>query len=50
MVAKGKKLSVRDAITAAFAAGYAIGEVIDDGTGLSDTISDWAAEHFPWPW
>jgi hypothetical protein len=45
-----KALSTKDALVGAFWVGVAIGEAIDEGTGLSDTISDWAADHIPWPW
>lgn len=44
-----KPVSAKDAVVAAFAVGYAIGEVLDEETGLSDSISDWAAENIPWP-
>jgi hypothetical protein len=46
---KGKPVSVGSAASAAFAVGYAIGEKLDDELGLSDTISDWAADNIPWP-
>jgi hypothetical protein len=49
-IVTARALSVKDALLGAFAVGYALGEAIDEGTGLSDTISDWAAEHIPWPW
>ena len=45
-----RAVSVKDALLGAFFVGYALGEAIDEATGLSDTISDWAAEHIPWPW
>lgn len=43
------KPSVKDLLAGAFAVGFAIGEAIDEGTGLSDEVSDWLAEHIPWP-
>lgn len=44
-----RKPSVKDLLAGAFEVGFAIGEAIDEGTGLSDEISDWLAEHIPWP-
>lgn len=49
-IVSARAVSTKDALLGAFFVGYALGEAIDEGTGLSDTISDWAAEHFPWPW
>jgi hypothetical protein len=37
------------AAVAAFEVGYALGTKIDEAAGLSDKISDWAAENIPWP-
>jgi hypothetical protein len=48
-VNKGKPVTPAKAAAAAFAVGYALGEKIDEETGLSDKISDWAADKFPWP-
>ncbi|WP_143138772.1 hypothetical protein [Lentzea waywayandensis] len=49
-VRKGGKVSPSQAILGAFLVGYALGEKIDEGTGLSESISDWAADNIPWPW
>jgi hypothetical protein len=38
------------AVAGSFAVGFAVGTELDKGLGISDKISDWAAEHFPWPW
>ena len=46
---KGKS-TVGGLLVGAFELGWAIGEKIDEETGVSDKISDWLAENFPWPW
>lgn len=46
---KGKP-SVGALLIGAFELGWHIGEKIDEETGISDKISDWLAENFPWPW
>jgi hypothetical protein len=46
---KGKAPSKTDLIVGAFAVGWEIGTFIDEKTGISDAISDWAAENIPWP-
>lgn len=48
-VAKGKPVTPAKAAAAAFAVGFALGEKIDEAAGLSDKISDWAADNIPWP-
>ena len=37
-------------LTVAAAAGWGLGTFIDEETGASDKISDFLAEHIPWPW
>lgn len=50
-MAKKKGKGFWGKIVAAFEAGWAIGEFIDEETGLSDKISDWMIDTFgPWPW
>lgn len=51
VMAKKKGKGFWGKIVAAFEAGWAIGEFIDEETGLSDKISDWLLDTFgPWPW
>lgn len=46
---KKKPVGTAGAAVAAFEVGYALGTKIDEATGLSDKISDWASENIPWP-
>jgi hypothetical protein len=48
-IKKGAPVTPAKAAAAAFAVGFALGEKLDEETGLSDKISDWAADNIPWP-
>lgn len=45
-----RKPSVGTLLIGVFELGWHVGEKIDVGTGVSDKISDWLDDNFPWPW